>query len=292
MTRARAAVLLLLMACKSSAGGAPDAAAEASTDRTFGGARPVTVRVPSGYDPQKPAPLLVMLHGYGSGGILTDVYLKMTSLADAHGFFYVAPDGTRDSQGKLFWNATDDCCDFDHTGVDDVAYLSALVTEIEGAYAIDPKRVFVMGHSNGGYMAHRLACDRADVFAAAASFAGATWLDASKCAPPSPVGVVEIHGTKDEEVLYAGSATYPGAEQTIATWAVKNGCGATLADTGTKLRVDMDSTADDTSVLRHDGCSANGAAELWRVDAAPHLFVFTPVALEAVWTFFEAHAKR
>ncbi|HEY8074257.1 MAG TPA: prolyl oligopeptidase family serine peptidase, partial [Labilithrix sp.] len=184
------------------------------------------------------------------------------------------------------------CCDYDHTGVDDVGYLTALVTEIEGAYAIDPKRVFVMGHSNGGYMAHRLACDRADVFAAAASFAGATWLDASKCAPTQPVGVVEIHGTMDQDVLYAGSATYPSAEQTVATWASKNGCDATLADTGAKLRVDMDATSADTSVLAHGGCASNGAAELWRVDGAPHLFVFTPDALEAVWTFLEAHAKR
>lgn len=269
-----------------------DAGSDAAADgRTFGGARPTTVRVPAGYDPSKPAPLLVMLHGYGSGGIVTDVYVKMTSIADAHGFFYVAPDGTRDSKGNEFWNATDDCCDYDHTGVDDVAYLSSLVAEIRGAYAIDSKRIFVMGHSNGGYMAHRLACDRADVFAAAASFAGAVWLDATKCAPTQPVGVLEIHGTKDEEVLYAGSSTYPGAEQTIATWAAKNGCAAPLVDTGAKLRVDADSTAPDTSVMRHDACAANGGAELWPVAGAPHLFSFTPDALEAVWAFLEAHAK-
>ena len=34
------------------------------------------------------APLLLVLHGYGSGGNFNDVYMKMTSIADAKGFFY------------------------------------------------------------------------------------------------------------------------------------------------------------------------------------------------------------
>src|SRR5689334_3038878 len=106
--------LLLVAACSSSSSSPAtpaDAGAEADVDRTFGGSRPVSVRVPASYDAKTPAPLLLMLHGYGSGGAFTDVYLKMTSIADAHGFFYVAPDGTRDSQGRQFWNATDACCD-------------------------------------------------------------------------------------------------------------------------------------------------------------------------------------
>lgn len=280
----------LAIACGSS-GGHGDDAAPPDAERTFGGARPATVRVPAGYDPRVPAPLLVVLHGYGTGGVITDVYVKMTSIADAHGFFYVAPDGTIDSKGKRFWNATDDCCDYDETGVDDVGYLTSLVHEIEGAYAIDPKRIFVMGHSNGGYMAHRLACDRADVFAAAVSFAGAVWLDASRCNPSAPVGVLEIHGTKDTEVLYDGSPTYPSAVQTIATWADKNRCAHDATPVPTMLRVSGDSPGPDTTIATHLGCAANGAAELWTIGGAGHLFAFTPDALEAVWRFMMDHAK-
>jgi polyhydroxybutyrate depolymerase len=285
--------MLLVAACGTSSSSTPvaDAGAEADVERTFGGDRPVSVRVPAGYDGTTPRPLLLMLHGYATGGPIIDIYVKMTSIADAHGFFYVAPNGTRDSQGNQFWNATDACCDRDHTGVDDVAYLTSLVREISGVYAIDQTRIFVMGHSNGGFMSHRLACEHAEMFAAAASFAGAVWSDASRCAPSEPVGMLEIHGTTDDSVLYAGTTEYPSAEQTIATWATKNGCAPALADTGTKLRVNADAKSPDTSVMRHDACAKNGAAELWPVQGAGHVFTFTPEALETVWTFLDGHHK-
>lgn len=277
----------------------PDAgAADAAPLRTtFGGARPVDVRVPDGYDPSKPAPLLLALHGYGSGGIVNDAYMKMTSIADAKGFFYVSPDGTVDSNGKHFWNATDGCCDYDHSNVDDVGYLTSLVQEIESVYAIDPKRVFVLGHSNGGYMANRLACDRADVFAAVVSWAGGNWSDPSRCRPSAPIGYLQIHGTKDTEVPFAptsGGPTdvpYAGAVGLVGIWAEKNGCAATLVETGQVLWISGDSTGPDTKVARHDGCKANGSAELWPVEGAGHVFAFTPDAVSAIWAFLESHAK-
>jgi dipeptidyl aminopeptidase/acylaminoacyl peptidase len=109
--------LLLLVACTSAQPAPP--AAEEEVEKTFGGSRPVTVRVPDGYDAKKPAPLVIMLHGYGSAGRLTDIYWKMSSIADKHGFFYVAPDGLQDKTGKRFWNANPNRCDYEKTGVDD-----------------------------------------------------------------------------------------------------------------------------------------------------------------------------
>ncbi len=259
--------------------------------KTFGGARPVTVHVPEGYTAAKPAPLVVMLHGYSSTPGATELYFRMSGLADAHGFFYVAPSGTLDSKQNRFWNATDACCDEDHTGVDDVAYITGLVKEIQAAYAIDARRIFVMGHSNGGFMTHRLACDRADLFAAGASFAGAAWLDPAKCNPSAPVGMLQIHGTKDESVAYAGlDNVYPSAVATTAMWARKNGC-ATEPTSGGTMHVTSSGKGQETLVTRHDGCTKNGGAELWTIPDAPHVIVFTPESLEAIWKFFEAHAK-
>jgi polyhydroxybutyrate depolymerase len=266
-----------------------------SSSTTFGGARPVELRVPSGYDASKPAPLLLVLHGYGSGGVVNDVYMKMTSIADAMGFFYVSPDGMVDKSGKRFWNANDGCCDFDGTGVDDDGYLTSLVKEIQAAYAIDAKRIFVMGHSNGGYMANRLACDHADLFAAAVSWAGANWSDPSRCKPSGPIGYLQIHGTKDATVPFGATGDagvpYPGAEGTVAIWAQKNACTAPLAPTGEVLRVADDAKAPDTKVARGSGCAQNGAAELWPVEGADHVFAFTPDAVSAIWRFLTAHAK-
>jgi polyhydroxybutyrate depolymerase len=297
----------LFIACSTAPSSTQSAASSTGDDAgddaggiTIGGDRPVTVRVPTGYDPSKPAPLVMMLHGYGSANILTELYFPMSSLADEHGFFYVAPNGTFDSQDRRFWNATDACCDYDHTNIDDVGYLTSLVADVRAAYNIDPARIYVMGHSNGGFMSHRLACDHAEIVAAIASYAGAVWADPSKCQPSASVGILQIDGTADTEVLYDGTipeggattpGVYPGAKQTLAIWAQKNQCPGALADTGTMLHVDQDGTGQETSVARYDGCAGNGAAELWTVQGAPHVFAWTHDGLEAVWAFFEAHAK-
>ena len=291
------AVAALLAACSSSSPASAPDGSSATPPTTFGGERPVEVRVPAGYDASKPAPLLLVLHGYGTGGTINDVYMHMTSIADARGFFYVSPDGTTDKTGKRFWNANDGCCDFDGTNVDDVGYLMSLVKDISASYAIDPKRIFVMGHSNGGYMTNRLACDRAETFAAAVSWAGANWSDAAKCRPSAPIGFLQIHGTKDGTVPYlAGSGgpkavSYAGAEGTVATWAEKNGCSAQLASSSEVLHVNADGPANDTKISRHAACTGNGAAELWPVEGADHLFSFTPEAVASIWTFLDRHAK-
>ena len=303
MRRAFGLFALLLAGCSSSATDAAPASpgpdASTSLPTTFGGDRPTELRVPANYDPKKPAPLLLVLHGYGSGGVLNDVYMHMTSIADAQGFFYVSPDGTIDKRDKHFWNATDACCNFDGSAVDDVAYLTKLVDDIRAVYAIDPKRIFVLGHSNGGYMANRLACDRADMFAAVVSWTSGNWSDPAKCNPSAPIGYLQMHGVKDGTVPYGpgdgplgSQVKYPGAEGTAAGWAAKNGCSATLTQTGESLRVNADAKAVDTKVARHDGCKDNGAAELWPVEGADHIFSFSPEAVDALWKFFSSHAKR
>ena len=181
-------------------------AASPSADLVVGGDRPVTVHVPATYDATHPAPLLILLHGYSTSGREHDAYFKLGPAADARGFVYAYPDGTMDSQGNRFWNATDACCDFDRTGVDDVAYLTSVIADIRAKLAIDPKRIDLLGHSNGGFMAYRMACDDADLVAAIVSLAGATFANPADCAPSAPVSVVEIHGTADETIHYAGGA--------------------------------------------------------------------------------------
>lgn len=277
--------IVSIAACSADDTAPPAAAASDAAPTTFGGDRPVEVRVPSGYDASRPAPLLLVLHGYGAGGTFNDIYMKLTRIADAKGFFYASPNGTRDKNDRLFWNATESCCNFDQLDVDDVGYLSSLVEEIRKAYSIDPKRIFVVGHSNGGYMANRLACERADLFAAAVSWAGTNFDDPARCRPSGPIGYLQLHGTSD------GMVPYAVAEPTVAGWAKANGCAPALVPTGATLRVNADSPGPDTKVARHDGCTANGAAELWPVEGAGHIFTFSPEAVDAIWSFLDAHAK-
>ena len=142
----------------------PPASPAASTvaNVIVGGDRPVTVHVPPGYDPAKPAPLLIALHGYGSSGREYDAYLHLGQEAARRGYLYAYPDGTSDSDGHEFWNATDACCDFDRSDVDDGAYLSSVIHDIQATFAVDPKRIDLIGHSNGAFMSYAMACTHAD----------------------------------------------------------------------------------------------------------------------------------
>ncbi len=232
-------------------------------------ARPYDIDVPHGYDKSKPTPLLVLLHGYGVDGYVQDAIFGFPALADARGVLIAHPDGTVDATGKRFWNATDACCDLGGVGVDDVAYLNALVDDVEKHYNVDKKRVFFVGHSNGAFMSHRMACDAAPRIAGIVALAGDVWKDPSKCNPTAPVAVLQVHGDADNLVPYDGGGAMPSAKQSVATWAAKNGCTGDLTDTGMTLDLDVLVAGAETAIARY-ACNA-GAAELWTMHGVGHV---------------------
>lgn len=163
---------------RSDAGTPNDAqAVDASADtHALVAARPYAWRAPTGLT--RPAPALVFLHGIGASGAAQDaLYLQLGDEAVARGWVFASPDGTVGADGRRFWNATDACCGGPRTGVDDVAYLDALLTDLASKAPIDPRRVAIFGYSNGGFMAERFACDRASRVAAFVAFEGGGELD-------------------------------------------------------------------------------------------------------------------
>jgi polyhydroxybutyrate depolymerase len=221
----------------------------------IGGDRPVDVTVPDGLPAGEKVPLVMLLHGYGVGGLVEELYMALRPLALKHGFVYAVPTGTVDSMGKYFWNATDACCNFDGSSVDDSAYLAGVIDEIVARYPVDPKRVFLVGHSNGGFMSYRMACDHADKIAAIASLAGAMWLDTAKCAPSQPVHVLQIHGTADADVAYDGSPGIPSAQTTVQDWATLDGCASAPDTSAPPLDLDTQLPGAETTVQRWaQGC--------------------------------------
>jgi polyhydroxybutyrate depolymerase len=294
--------LVTLAGCShasSSASNGPAIDAGGGGDAGVVGQRPYTLVVPDSYDASKPAPLVVMFHGYGVTGSLEELVFQMTATAQAHGFLYAYGDGTPDSSGARFWNATDACCDLEGIPVDDVAYFDAIVDDVASKYAVDPKRVYVIGHSNGGFMSHRLACDRASRVAAIVSLAGAQWIDPSRCSPSEPVAVAQAHGDADQVILYDGGATddrkggthpYPSAAQTVATWASKDGCTPSPTTAGT-MDLDTSLPGAETTVERYAGCTGGANVELWTIHGAGHVPSLGPSWGESVWTFLSAHPK-
>jgi polyhydroxybutyrate depolymerase len=257
-------------------------------------ARPYGKTIPTKYDAKTPTPLVMLLHGYTASGKVQDDYFKMSAAAEKKGFLLALPDGTKDPQGNRFWNATDACCNFYGAAVDDVAYLTAVLADMKASYNVDPKRVYLVGHSNGGFMSHRLACELSKDIAAIVSLAGATYTDASKCKATDPVSVLQVHGDADGTVSYLGGSfaggviSYPGAKATVASWATKNGCGADLAGTA-KLDLDTAVPGEETTVQSHT-CT-KGAAELWTIVGGAHVPPFQANWAELVYGFLEAHPK-
>jgi len=298
--------MVFLLACSSNGNTGADSGSDAGgvtgdfDPVPFGGTRPVSLYVPSAYT-GAPLPLVILLHGYTASGAVEDLYLNMKATAEAKGVFYMHPDGTIDSGGKRFWNASDACCDFGKTGVDDSSYLAGLVAEVETRYAIDTKRVYFVGHSNGGFMSYRMACDHADIVTGIMSLAGAMPLDVSLCKPKNAVTVLEVHGTADTTIAYDGGSTaginsaggtYPSAPTSVADWATFDGC-ATPADTSQPpLDIEASLAGSETSVTEYKaGCAAGNQVDLWSINGAGHIPGFNASFVPAVFDFLLAHSK-
>lgn len=285
-----------LVAADATADATADAAADAKIDTSaLVAARPYDLKVPTGYDKAKPTPLVILLHGYTASGAMQEAYFKLAPVADAKTFLYATPDGTKNAAGNRFWNATDACCNFDGSPVDDVAYVNAIIDDVEKKYNVDDKRVFLVGHSNGAFMAHRLACDSAPRIAAIAALAGDVWDDATKCNPASPVAVLQIHGTADTVIAYNGGknpplAVFPSATTSVATWAHKNGC-ATAPTAGAALDLEAVLLGNETTVAEYTGCKPGGAALLWTIQGGSHVPALQPSFATTVYAFLAAHPK-
>jgi polyhydroxybutyrate depolymerase len=245
-----------------------------------------------------PAPLVVMLHGgYGDGAQAERAY-HWDAQADAGHFVVAYPDGLNRA-----WNAGSCCGRPAQAGVDDVAFISAMVGAIEQQIPIDTTRVFVTGMSNGAMMALRLAC-QSNLFAAAAPVAGTQLAD---CSNAVPISILQIHGTADDRVPYGGGpgkmATAsgvprvdgPSVESVNAHWRSTDGCKAPVS-----------STSGDVTTQRAD-CPDGRTVELITVAGAGHQWpggIANPVvekianlpspstALDAtatIWQFFAQH---
>jgi len=269
--------------------------AGALADTIDAGRGPVTVNVPASYDGSVPTPVVILLHGYGASGSLQEAYMRFTPQSEAFGFLYLYPDGTRDQSGRRFWNATDACCDFFGRNPDDSGYIRALIDEMKRVYNVDARRVWLVGHSNGGFMCYRAACDHADAVAAIASLAGATFLDENDCTPSEPVHVLQIHGTNDTTVLYNGgcfTACYPGAVESVETWAAYDGCELTQDTSSPPLDLDSSIAGDETVVTKYtSGCARGGSGSLWTIVGGEHIPTLSADFARLVVEYLYAHPK-
>lgn len=217
--------------------------------------RTYLVYLPAAARSGRPLPLLLSLHGRLGTGAGQARLTNFDAVANAFGFIVVSPDGYQRS-----WADGRGTSPADKAGVNDVAFLGALLDQVMARNRVDPTRVYVAGMSNGGFMAERLGCDLASRFAAiavvAANFDQGL---AARCAPAHPLPVILIHGSNDPLVPEAGGLLEGepilSTLATVSRWASLAGCGAAPAVASLPVLVN-----DGTSVQRstYTGCH-NGA---------------------------------
>lgn len=267
---------------------------DASAQSIDAGRGSLPLVVPADYDEAKPAPLVILLHGYTSSGKGQESYMKFGNLADEYGFLFIAPDGTKEEseRSSQFWNATDACCDLYGSSVDDSGYLKGLIDEVKKNFSVDANQVYLIGHSNGGFMSHRMAVDHPDTIAAIASLAGAAPEELSGPQPERPVNILQIHGSKDTTILYEGGeiqeAVYPGAVATVEKWAKYNGLLAEAKSLRKKLDLEKRIDGKETTITRYD---KNGSVELWTINEGGHVPAISDRFSEHVIEWLMAHPK-
>lgn len=166
--------------------------------------RTYLLHIPPGYDKQKSVPLVFMLHGRGGNAAYTSKTYGWSEIADKENFVVCYPEALPDRQGQNAWNAVFD------TGqkADDVAFLSALLTHLKSTLKIDPKRIFMNGHSSGGMMTYRFGAEKGADLAAIGVVAGSIGSDYGTARsiriakPTATVSLIVFHGKADATVGY------------------------------------------------------------------------------------------
>jgi polyhydroxybutyrate depolymerase len=240
------------------------------------------------YDPGPGAAVLLVLHGrYGDGArmaALTRLVPRATGVDGGPRFGVIFPDGVEAS-----WNDARRAGPAAEAGVDDIAFLDALVTRAIDAGA-DASRVYVVGMSNGGMMALTAACD-ARLGPRLAGVGTVTGLLPSALVDRCPGGpgprVVVVHGDADPVVPYAGGlvagraseARVESAAGTAALFAARAGCvGAPVA------RTLPDRAPDDDTRVREErwpGCAAS--PRLYVVEGGGHTWPGGEGAFGSFW---------
>jgi len=295
----RLLLTLALVGCSSSEPASTSAPPE---DHVFGGERPVAFfRAPEGADPRKPLPLVMVLHGYGASGLLQALYFRLDTLVQEKQFLLIAPDGMPNKSGSRFWAATPTCCEVDGKKVDDVKFLTGLVDEVASVWAVDRKRVYLVGHSNGGAMAYRLGCEAPQMFAAAFLLAPAFFQTEATCTPSAPISIAHAHGTSDETVAYNGGVItllggddrFPAAPAAVSTWAKFNGCATTVDPSEPTLDLDRGVPGAETTIARYSSCRDGVSTELWTMTGSSHVPLdLAPDIGLRIWSWLDAHPRK
>lgn len=249
-------------------------------------------------------PLVIALHGGGGNGAQLAKSAGLIDEAAKEGFVLALPEGSS-RFGKLeTWNAGGCCAYAMREKIDDIGFIRALIDELERTQPVDPKRIYVVGMSNGGMMAERVAIELGDRIAGAAVFVGA--LFGNEPRPVAAVPMLIVNAEKDEQVPIAGGTSttgivrrsqgmpYKPSRYAATFWATANRCTTNHAKAETA----------DYVRERWTGCASGADVDFYIMKGAEHGWPGRGLGRPGVtrntgkidgtalmWEFFAAHHR-
>lgn len=210
-------------------------------------------------------PLLIDIHGGGDDMYQQRWTSDFANISMEQGFIVAYPQGHEN-----LWNQADGVL----PGADqeDVEFILKMIEKIQNNYTIDSSKIYVTGWSNGCGMAHRLAVQSSDIFAAAGCMS--MYQFASIPNDYSPIPFMEVHGLVDEVVHYAstavagvvlgipGTGVEQGAMQNLEEWASLNGCQGSSPE--------IISMEDDYDIRGYTQCENDAEVRLMTLFFAAH----------------------
>jgi len=183
-------------------------------------ARTYRLHVPQNYDEQKAWPLVLVLHGGFGTARSIERRSGFSELADREGIIVAYPNGIGLLGFLQHWNAGHCCGLAEKDHVDDVGFLRYVIGDVSSKVRVDPQRVYVVGHSNGGMLAYRFASENPACVAGIGVVAGSIGSSkeegqaACRTGPPkTAVPLIAIHGRDDKTVPFAGGLSLQGARR-------------------------------------------------------------------------------
>ena len=271
--------------------------------RVGGVERSYEIDVPAPATPGRALPAVIVFHGGGGNAESVRKQSGLSARGAAEGFAVVYPQGSGGVGGKLrTWNGGTCCGWAQRHGVDETAFIAAVLDDLAAAAPIDRSRVYATGISNGGMLAYKTACAFADRIAAIAVVAG-EMTSGDDCRPARPVPVLVIHGTADRNLPFdggRGERALGGVREVrsvasaIDFWRRHDGCSGTAASEQSSA----------VRRMRHAPCQGGSEVELIAIEGGGHSwpggdriarFLDPPSpALDAsdeIWRFFARHRR-
>jgi polyhydroxybutyrate depolymerase len=307
-----AAMLAVLAGCRAlpargAAGPSSGGADQARWLESGGLRREYLIHLPVGASSAAGLPVVIAFHGRLGTAQGMSTLTHLDRVADQHRFAVVYPQGYQRS-----WDDGRPNTPAHRHGVDDVAFVSALIRHLVAADQVDASRIYATGISNGAMLTERLGCELAGQLAGIAPVAGPMpVVVAGSCHPVRPIAMLEIHGTADPLVPYGGGQVRGGGRgdvvtsvpSTFARWRAIDRCGEPPT---TASLPDRAHDGTQVSVARGTSCAAGAPVVLYTVTGAGHTWPggvqYLPEMLigatsgqfdasEVIWQFFSGQRR-